>query len=393
MKVALITDGIWPYAVGGMQRHSYSLCKHLARSGVSVDLYYTIKKENNNPQLSDVFTSTELKNIEPRFIRYPTGVYFPGHYIWKSFQYSKLIYRQLYKNLQQYDIVYIQGFSGWYLLEKKTRPGFSTPPCIVNLHGLEMFQYASTFKGKLQQYLFKPFAKRQLLKADYVQSLGGTLTSILLSLGVSRSKIIECPNAVEKSWLWEKSIVSNSPRRFAFIGRYETRKGIEELNTVLRKLISEEVVFEMNFIGPIPEPHQIKDHRIFYHGQLSNENEIKRVLDTVDFLVVPSSAEGMPTVILEAMARGCAVIAYDVGAIAEMVSGKNGILMKGQGIKILFDSMVKGLTMDDADLVKMKQTSLSKVEESFLWEKVIIVMESIFEKLKPSNSLVACSTE
>jgi glycosyltransferase involved in cell wall biosynthesis len=126
---------------------------------------------------------------------------------------------------------------------------------------------------------------------------------------------------------------------------------------------------------------------------LNDVDEIKRVLDEVDFLVIPSSAEGMPTVILEAMARSCAVIAYDVGAIAEMVSNENGILMKGQGINILYDSMIKGLTMNDPDLVNMKRMSRRKVEDCFLWEKVITDMKSIFTKLKHDNSLVTCSTE
>jgi glycosyltransferase involved in cell wall biosynthesis len=391
MKVALVTDGIWPYAVGGMQRHSYSLCKHLARLGIQVDLYYTVK--NNKPHdVSCVFNESELKNIELHFIPYPKSIYFPGHYIWKSYQYSRLIFQQLYKRLRQYDIVYIQGFSGWHLLNKKNMLDVSAP-CIVNLHGLEMFQYAPTYKGKLQQYMFKPFAKRQLLKADYVQSLGGTLTSILLSLGVDRSKIIECPNAIEQSWLREDSSVSHSPRRFAFIGRYENRKGVQQLNGALRNLIRDETPFVMHFVGPIPGLHRIKDNRIFYHGQLNDVDEIKRVLDEVDFLVIPSSAEGMPTVILEAMARSCAVIAYDVGAIAEMVSNENGILMTGQGINILYDSMIKGLTMNDPDLVNMKRMSRRKVEDCFLWEKVITDMKSIFTKLKHDNSLVTCSTE
>ena len=39
-----------------------------------------------------------------------------------------------------------------------------------------------------------------------------------------------------------------------------------------------------------------------------------------DVLVVPSLSEGMPTVILEAMARGKAVIATDVGAVSDLVS-------------------------------------------------------------------------
>jgi hypothetical protein len=76
-----------------------------------------------------------------------------------------------------------------------------------------------------------------------------------------------------------------------------------------------------------------------------------------------------------------------------MVSNENGILMKGQGINVLYDSMIKGLTMNDPDLVEMKRIARRKVEDCFLWEKVITDMKSIFTKLKHDNSLVTCSTE
>ena len=43
---------------------------------------------------------------------------------------------------------------------------------------------------------------------------------------------------------------------------------------------------------------------------------------------MPKLFEGMPNVILEAMSRGLAIIATDVGAICDMVCDKNGILLE-----------------------------------------------------------------
>ena len=31
MRIALLTDGIYPYLVGGMQKHSYNLAKYFAQ--------------------------------------------------------------------------------------------------------------------------------------------------------------------------------------------------------------------------------------------------------------------------------------------------------------------------------------------------------------------------
>ena len=42
MKIALITDGIYPYVMGGMQKHSYFLAKYLAKNKIKIDLYHYI---------------------------------------------------------------------------------------------------------------------------------------------------------------------------------------------------------------------------------------------------------------------------------------------------------------------------------------------------------------
>ena len=40
MRIALVTDGISPLAIGGMQTYSTNLARHLAEQGVQVDLYF-----------------------------------------------------------------------------------------------------------------------------------------------------------------------------------------------------------------------------------------------------------------------------------------------------------------------------------------------------------------
>ena len=40
MRIALLTDGLWPDTIGGMQKHSFYLAKYLALNGHHVDVYY-----------------------------------------------------------------------------------------------------------------------------------------------------------------------------------------------------------------------------------------------------------------------------------------------------------------------------------------------------------------
>jgi glycosyltransferase involved in cell wall biosynthesis len=56
---------------------------------------------------------------------------------------------------------------------------------------------------------------------------------------------------------------------------------------------------------------------------------VNRVLGTTDIFVLPSFAENLPMAILEAFARGIAVVATPVGAVPEVVDhGRNGLIVK-----------------------------------------------------------------
>jgi glycosyltransferase involved in cell wall biosynthesis len=60
----------------------------------------------------------------------------------------------------------------------------------------------------------------------------------------------------------------------------------------------------------------------------------------------PSYSEGMPNVILEAMTRGLAIMATDVGAIRLLVSKNNGILLKNCNEILILNAISEFLSMD-----------------------------------------------
>ncbi len=373
--------------IGGIQRHSFYLCKYLAQSGVKVDLYHTDKNRGPVKDASEFFTVMELENVRFFLIPYPKGIYFPGHYLWESYQYSKNLFQTFQHAYSSYDIIYVQGFSGWYLLKHRTRNPSTKSVCIVNMHGLEMFQQSSSFKNSLEQAMFRPFAKKQLLRGDYVQSLGSKLTEIIQSVGVPSEKILVMGIAIEGSWLRSSSPANKNSKTFVFVGRYEERKGISVLNKALRCLIAESGDFTFHFVGPIPEEHRVLHQNIVYHGLAGSNDTIISVLDRSDFLVVPSYSEGMPTVILEGMARGCGIITSDVGATQQLVSSKNGYLVKAGDSKNLYGALKSALELDGSSIGKMKRASFELVERKYIWESLIGQMISKFQKISKRETI------
>ncbi len=156
---------------------------------------------------------------------------------------------------------------------------------------------------------------------------------------------------------------------FVFIGRNERRKGVYELNKAIRQI--QGLDFEFHFIGDIPEAFRIQAPNIHYHGVLKEREAITAVMQQADVLVCPSYSEGMPNVILEGMASGCAIIASDVGAVNIQVDTSNGWLIKPGYVSELKEALKNAIGMPKEKLLKMRKDSIEKVKDRFLWENVI----------------------
>ena len=120
MRIALFTDGIFPYVVGGMQKHSFNLAKYFARNKVYVDLYHTNKSEYDIFRL-EFFSEEEKRYIRSLVVKFPSLGNFPGHYIRESFEYSRMIFDLFSKNSSDVDFIYAKGFVAWKLLYEKRK--------------------------------------------------------------------------------------------------------------------------------------------------------------------------------------------------------------------------------------------------------------------------------
>ena len=364
MKVALLTDGVFPYLIGGMQKHSFYLAKYFAMNKINVDLYHTANDLSKAASL-DCFTEEEKKYIRSYVIPFPKMDSLPGHYIREMYVYSAAIFSKMKEN-GAVDFVYVQGFCGMKLLENKdqikTKIG-------VNFHGLEMFQKAANLRSKMEQFIFRKPVLRSLKNADVVFSLGGKLTELMILHGIPKKKISQIAIGIDPSWIREEEIVPHSNMTFVFVGRYERRKGIEELLSVLKKIQDQQ--FQFHFVGAIPDAKQLKAPNLHYHGNIADSSKIKAILKTADVLVCPSYSEGMPTVILEAMASGLAIIASNVGAVSEQVSESNGILIEPGSKAELESALLKMLKIDPDHLIRMKKHSILCIEKQFLWDEII----------------------
>jgi glycosyltransferase involved in cell wall biosynthesis len=372
MKILIITDGIFPFVVGGMQKHSFYLAKFLALQNHTITVVHCVAHDKELPSEMEVRSAMELPAyapVESIALHFPKPGAMPGHYLKESYQYSKHVYNRIKDRLNDFDFIYAKGFAAWYLLHEKSK-GMSMPPVGVKFHGYEMFQPAGSLKTKLEAWMLRGPVKWNNLQADYVFSYGGKITTLIKEkIGVATNKIIEIPTGIESAWcLNELPNSTEGPLNFVFIGRYERRKGVEELTEVLADLVGK-YAFQMHFIGPIPPTKKIQSEQVIYHGQITNKEEIQKILDNCQVLVTPSHSEGMPNVIMEGMARGLAVLATDVGAVPVVVSEANGWLLAPRDKVALKQTIEAICSFGSADIQLKRLASLAKIKE-FYWENI-----------------------
>lgn len=375
MKVLFLTDGIFPFVLGGMQKHSTILIKLLAERGCELTVVHTGGKDYSELNLVQQFSGLHIKFI---LVEFPVLSKLPGHYVRENKLYSQQSFQKLGNSVNDFDLVYAQGFTGYHFVKKRKEKELRVP-VLVNLHGFEMFQNPPDFKARLGNVFLKQIAVYLLKHADYVFSFGARLNEVLERANVDKAKILIQSNAIEESWI-KSTCQLAKVRSFVFIGRNERRKGLTELLAAIEILKSKNLIFQFHFIGPAKVEMNDSKNDAFFHGEIRDIEKIQKILDQCDCIVVPSHSEGMPTVILEAMARSLAVIATDVGAVSRMVKD-NGILIHEPKPELIADALLKIIHMSDDDLKLMKAKSHDLVQEKFIWPVVADDIVKQFEKI------------
>lgn len=380
--IALLTDGIPPYVMGGMQKHSLLLAEHLAALGTKVLLYHFVEEDQlpNEEAVLSHFSNRASGNITVRTFRYNDTGKLPGHYLRAQRAMSNAYLKSLIREDHRPDFIYCKGFMALEILKNRSVLPFA---CIIGVkfHGMNMFQKQPDWKGEIVKYMLRPTARRIMNEADVVFSYGGKITDIIARQLKDTSKIVELPSGIGADWLRPIDEITpvEKPLKLLFVGRFDRLKGLPELYKALESL--HELPWLLTIVGPIPEKHRINHPRISYTGPVTDQNELKRMYDRNSVLLCPSISEGMPNVIMEAMARGLAIVATDVGATAILVDGTNGILMEPGSVLSLEKSLKEILNSSEEKIHAMQKAGRAKMEERFTWEVIAKEFAVTLEKL------------
>jgi glycosyltransferase involved in cell wall biosynthesis len=168
------------------------------------------------------------------------------------------------------------------------------------------------------------------------------------------------------------------PLRILSVGTLHEVKGQTFLIEACRRLAERGVDFECHLVGDGPDRAALMDQirkaglerRVQLVGQKTRQ-EIVALLAEADVFVAPSvpsrsgRKEGIPVVLMEAMACGIAVVASDLSGIPELVvHQRSGLLTQPRDVNALANALER-LARDDELRRELGQAARATVLEDF----------------------------
>lgn len=209
-------------------------------------------------------------------------------------------------------------------------------PVFIKIHGSDIHSIESRLRSV--------FTAWGLKKARKVFSVSKKLTLKMNEMGVEKSNIITNYNGVDRKMFFPLGKIE-ARKKFnlpldkiiiLYVGNFETVKGPDVLIEAFEKIKCDKNNWTLYLTGKGSLLRSLKKKSytydggksIVFSGPVAHEN-MGAWMNIADLLIVPSRNEGVPNVILEAMACGIPVVATKVGGIPEVViENETGILVE-----------------------------------------------------------------
>lgn len=212
-------------------------------------------------------------------------------------------------------------------------------------------------------------------------------------VGLSPDKTIVIPNGVDVARFaqatpvdWTELGLPSDAQVLIAIGRLEPQKGIDDLLTAMATVALAAPRCHLVIVGDGPDRTALEERslqpplagRVWFLGR---RDDVPRLLRGALGLVSPSRWEGMPNVVLEAMAAAKPVIATRVEGSAELVvPGRTGWLVPASDPPALANA-IQELVLDPARAATLGVESQTIVSSRFTTNAMVAAFERLYRNL------------
>lgn len=375
MRIAFVSDAIFPYNKGGKEKRIFEVTTRLAKRGHEIHLYCMnwwkgpAERIENGVHLHAICKYYPLYSGERRSIA------------------QALIFGLACLKLikEDFDIVDVDHMVFFHLFPTKLICILKRKRMIATWNevwGKDYWQKYLGWKGFFG-YLVEKFG---VLTPDKIISVSKHTTDKLKNDLNFKKKIYIVPNGVDFNKI-QKIKPAKEESDVIFAGRLLSHKNIDVLIKSI-KLIKEKLPeIKCFIIGDGPEKKELEllvkglnlEKNIKFLGFLENQNDVYSLMKSAKVFVLPSTREGFGIVVIEANACGIPVITinHKGNAAKDLVAeGKNGFVCQ-LNEKEIANQIIKVLENNSGR--KMKNSCIDSAKK-FDWDRIVDEIEEVYQK-------------
>tara|TARA_Y100000814_G_scaffold210583_1_gene156118 strand:- start:891 stop:2069 length:1179 start_codon:yes stop_codon:yes gene_type:complete len=263
-------------------------------------------------------------------------------------------------------------------------------PHIIHVHGLGFSNSAFRFI----------FGKILDLSCDKIIAVSNAVATKLSEVGVENKKVVISYNGVDTNlfkptkktkYAHTEFGISKDASIIAMISALDPRKGHTLLIKAAQNVIKHDVDTHFLIVGDHPKNQtKYKNHLIKLVDELGlndhitftgYQNDIHKILNSIELLIQPSVTDAGPLVPLESMSCGIPVIATDVGGNPEeILHGHTGLIIPPDDPLVLSQSIVK-LLQDKDLMLKMRHNARKWTKTKFDSRLLTDTIENIYDEI------------
>lgn len=243
---------------------------------------------------------------------------------------------------------------------------------VDSLIGL-LVKLQAPFSFKIEQALFN--------RANALTAVAHSVANEMTDYNINPADVTVLGNGVDTSLFFptaasqDKRLTTPNPYALT-VARLASRKGLSDLIECANIVVKKQPSFRFLIAGTGPMEEKLRgqikryklEKNIVLLGHIENRTRLIELYRNATMFIHPAHYEGLPTVLLEAMACGCPVVATAVSGALDVVHHRQNGLLVAPKIPSEIAAGVLELLDNPIQAEKLGQAAKETIEDRYAWQ-------------------------
>src|SRR6266436_3725391 len=316
--------------------------------------------------------------------------------------FSHRLSRYIAQSREKFSIVNLHAPTGFpYGLRRQWHRSAGYPPYVMTLHGLEERRmhvmsrevkkgraWNFSLRNRLWHRLYhQPRFRWSIRTADGAHTYSRDVWSMLqLKYNMDSDRVACIPNGVEPRFFIPREYRDSDRLRLLYAGTWLDQRGIFYIRDALRTVTPRLPGLTMTFAGCGVPPEEIQR---FFGAELAGRIVVRPVVAAErmqelyaehDIFLFPSLMEGLPSVLLEAMAAGMPVITTETCGMPDVVENEyNGLLIPWANATSIEEGILR--LANSVGLRRKLGEAARETMKRHTWERAARQLEELYRRV------------